>query len=231
MTTSSTSATIESLLSSAPPGQIDQLAQQLSRITTVSPDLVEKVKTSIAIFPSEISETDELSRGLHQELKVYQQEYYSHVDYKFSMSNDLKLTTHVERIDSKNFVSGSWRGDWQICVMDERSATIQGSIHIHVYYHEDCNVQLESHKAFNNNNALVVTSDTNLAKSIVTQIITFESTVMAEFDDLFLSMDDKLKAIRRVLPVMRTRVEWNVLAHRMVKKLEESSQTCGNAVG
>jgi hypothetical protein len=65
----------------------------------------------------------------------------------------------------------------------------------------------------------------NLAKSIKNQIATMEASVAAELEEMYDTMDDKLKALRRVLPIMRTRLDWNVLSHRMVKKLEESTST------
>ena len=219
---------MESLLSSAPPGQLESLIDELSTLTTVSPDLVAKMRAN-AHVSSEISLHHPFAPALEQELKLYQKEYYSQADFTFSIADDLKVSTCSERIDAKNCYAGSWRGDWKIAIVDETSATLQGSICIRVYCHEDCNVQLETTKVYDNP-ILVVASggdnknkNSNLAKSIQKKIATLESDVSAELDEMYASMDDKLKALRRVLPVMRTRLEWNVLAHRMVKKLEASS--------
>jgi hypothetical protein len=218
--------TLESLLSSAPPGQLDSLVEDLSTLMTVPSELVEKIKENAAVSV-EIS-NHPFAQSLGEELKSHQQEYYSHLDYKFSITGDdeesnFKLTTYAERIDTKNYHAGSWRGDWQIDMTSENSAVLTGSIHIHVYCHEDCNVQLETNKKYD---AIQITTTTtgsnnNLAKSIQTKICTLESDVAAELEEMYTGMDDKLKALRRVLPVMRRRLDWNVLSHRMVKNLEE----------
>ena len=213
---------MESLLASAPPGQLDSLIDELSTLTTVPPDLVEKIRANARVS-SEISLNHPLAAALEREFKAHQQEYYSLVDFTFSISDELQLSTCSERIDTKNCYAGSWRGNWKIIVLDETSATLQGSIHIRVYCHEDCNVQLETTKLHDTPMAVSCGDASNLAKSIRTKIATMESDIAAELDEIYVSMDEKLKALRRVLPVMRTRLEWNVLAHRMVKKLESST--------
>ncbi|KAI2497885.1 hypothetical protein MHU86_16623 [Fragilaria crotonensis] len=223
---------MESLLSSAPPGQLDNLIDEISTLTTISPDLVDKMKANAKVS-SEISLQHPLAPALEQELKLYQKEYYSQADFTFSITDDLNVSTYSERIDIKNCYAGSWRGDWKITIVNEptTSATLQGTIRIRVYCHEDCNVQLETIKVYDDPIVVVVSAGgdddkySTLAKSIRSKIATLESDVSAELDEMYTSMDDKLKALRRVLPVMRTRLEWNVLAHRMVKKLEASSTT------
>eukprot|EP00545_Synedropsis_sp_CCMP1620_P007742 CAMPEP_0119030014 /NCGR_PEP_ID=MMETSP1176-20130426/40816_1 /TAXON_ID=265551 /ORGANISM="Synedropsis recta cf, Strain CCMP1620" /LENGTH=225 /DNA_ID=CAMNT_0006986377 /DNA_START=12 /DNA_END=689 /DNA_ORIENTATION=+ len=219
--------TLESLLSSAPPGQLDGLVDNISTLSPVPADLVDKIKANSTVS-SEIC-NQELAQSLKQEWTAYQKEYYcnNNVDYTFSITGDqpksLVLSTLAQRIDVKNCHAGSWRGAWTIAMSDDGSAaTLQGSIHIHIYCHEDCNVQLESKKEYNDLN-VVQGKGGNLAKSIKNKIATVEANVAAELEEMYDSMDDKLKALRRILPIMRKRLDWNVLSHRMVKKLEETA--------
>lgn len=213
--------TLESLLAAAPPGQLDSLVSELSTLMTVPADLVQSIKAN-GSTSSEIG-SHPLAESLAKEFKLYQEEYYSQVDYKFSITGDLKVTTCSERIDVKNCYAGLWRGDWQINVLSDTDATLQGSILIHVYCHEASNVQLKTKKLYDHVQIRCSSSSANLAKAIQAKIATLESDVAAELNEMYTTMDDKLKALRRVLPVTRTRLEWNVLAHRMVKKLEEST--------
>lgn len=213
--------TLESLLSAAPPGQLDGLVKDLSSLTSVSPEIVDKVKQSCTVSPEVCSHA--LAEPLAKEFKAHQEAYYANVDYTLSIQqkseSQLLLTTYAERIDAKNCHAGSWKGVWIIDVTSD-SATLNGSIHIHAYCHEDSNVQMETTKPYEN---VTVQQGSNLAKSIKNKIATMESDVSAELEEMYDSMDEKLKALRRVLPIMRTRLEWNVLAHRMVKKLEETA--------
>jgi capping protein alpha len=220
------STTLASLLSSAPPGQLGGLVEDLSTVMTVPANLVEEIKAQSTVS-SEVASSD-WAQSLELEWKAYQNENYSGVDYTFSIvdgeNGALVLTTCAQRIDAKNYHAGSWRGDWTIAVESGSTATVTGTVHIHVYCHEDCNVQLETKKEFSKS-VDASKSGGNLAKSIKNQIATMEASVAAELEELYDTMDDKLKALRRVLPIMRTRLDWNVLSHRMVKKLEESTST------
>lgn len=214
--------TLESLLSAAPPGQLDGLIKDLSSLkTTVPPELAEKVKK--AASPSDEVCSHALAEPLAREFKTHEEAYYANVDYSVSIqqggdSQQLTLTTYAERIDTKNCHAASWRGVWTINVA-AAATTLSGSIHIHAYCHEDCNVQMETTKSYES----MAIQGTDLAKSIRNKIATLESDVAAELEEMYDSMDDKLRALRRVLPVMRTRLEWNVLSHRMAKKLEETA--------
>jgi capping protein (actin filament) muscle Z-line, alpha len=214
--------TLESVLASAPPGHLDSLVTELSTLMTVPTEVVQRIKANASIS-SEIG-SHPLAESLAKEFQLYQQEYYSQVDYKFSITGDLNVTTCSERIDVKNCYAGLWRGDWKINVLSDTDATLEGSILIHVYCHETCNVQLKTKKSYDSLQIRCSSSSSaSLAKAIQAKIATIESDVVAELDDMYHTMDEKLKALRRVLPVMRTRLEWNVLAHRMVKKLEETT--------
>lgn len=229
----STTATLETLLSSAPPGQLDGLVSDLSTLTPVPADLVQQIKTKSQIVSSDTSNSssstnDEqvLAKSLGEEWKAHQEKYYgsnSSIEHSFSIDSDnagVTLRTLVRRTDTKNCHAGAWRGEWNIS--SDGTVLQQGTIHIHVYCHEDCNVQLETTKEYKDI-AIVAKDGSVVAKAITNTIATLEANVTAELEEMYDTMNDKVKALRRVLPIMRTRLDWNVLAHRMVKKLEETA--------
>ena len=55
------------------------------------------------------------------------------------------------------------------------------------------------------------------AKSIVKQIQAWEDTeVMDKLTDMYERMNNEyLKSLRRVMPITRTKMDWNVMAHRV----------------
>jgi len=58
----------------------------------------------------------------------------------------------------------------------------------------------------------------------VKQIGDWEQEVVDSVAELYDSMGEKLKSLRRVMPVTRTKMEWNVLSHRMVKLLGDTKE-------
>jgi hypothetical protein len=201
---------LESLLSNAPPGERNNLIEAFAKLTTIPDDCLNQSTVSEEVCAE--------GQALADELKQYGKDYYRDADcYKVSVQNvnnssGLSFTTYAERVNVNNHLSASWRGDWTISGTD-----LKGSLKLHSYFAEDCNVQLELSKDYS------VTLKSADPKATVTKISTIESDLMAELKDLYLEMPDKLKALRRVLPVTKTRLEWNVLSHRMAKKLEETA--------
>ena len=206
---------MEYLLRSAPPGHLDTLVENLSVLEPVSPELVDTVKAEQTVSNDVCGHP--LAAALKEELDVYKSKFYSGkgVEYKFSITGDskLQLTTLASRIDSTNCHSGSWRGEWEI---DTANNKLEGVMIVHAFSHEDCNIQLQ-HKE------TVPSCDITDAKSIQNKISRSEASVQAKLEDLHSSMGEKLKSMRRILPVTRTRLDWNVLSHRMVKTLEETT--------
>jgi len=154
---------------------------------------------------------------LKTELDSYKSQLYSgkDIEYTFSITGDATFTikTLAVRVDINNCHAGSWRGDWKV---DTAGNTMEGAISVHAYSHEDCNVQLQHRETFS-------PKEISDAASIRKMISKSEEGVQIKLDDLYATLGEKLKALRRVLPVTRTRLDWNVLSHRMVRTLEETT--------
>lgn len=222
--------TLPSLLSLSPPGQVDKLAKDFSTLGLSLPhEEIEVIKNKTSITESGVVD-DPVAQAIQKELEMYRDEHYGSIDhYYFTVTKPekscneeiLQIATYAERIDETNFYSGSWRGEWTVRQTDDDFLLLEGSVQIHVYCHENSNVQLQTKKTFPKTN---IRYEEIPAKTVKKKIASFESEVQMDLrEDLFGKLDDKLKALRRVLPVMRTRMDWNVLSHRMVKKLEESA--------
>jgi F-actin capping protein alpha subunit len=240
---------LESLLASAPPGQLDNLIKDLSSLMTIPPEVLDSVKskTNHPSMTTRESLSTPLSQALYDEWMMDPKKVVkSNSDSSgggrtVTMTEDGHWILSTEWYDPKNAYAGLCQGHWIIrCDIpddsthqDYYSASIEGSIMIRVYCYEDANIQLEVKRDYPPipvPSVVGVSKDKddtdnwkNLACAIRKRIDIYEAELDAELEDVYNTMDDKLKALRRVLPVMRTRLEWNVLAHRMVKTLEETT--------
>lgn len=139
-----------------------------------------------------------------------------------AFARDGKLTVAVtgEKSNLKNFWSGRWTSLWTIVPSDD-SCTISGDIKLHAHYFEDGNLQLQSNKAAEQS-SLKFTSDEDLAQKVVAFIQEQESSLQSGLGDMYISMNSEtFRSMRRVMPITRTKMEWNVNAVRMVKQVRK----------
>lgn len=143
------------------------------------------------------------------------------------------ISTYAERIDLHNHHTGSWKGKYTIC---PSTGSFQGNISIVAHTFENGgNVQV--HSNITTCEELTIGSitcsptddETQLsawAKKVTRQIESLEDNeVMYKLEDMFRNMSNNyLKCLRRVMPITRTKMEWNVASHRMVKTLGEGHE-------
>jgi len=139
----------------------------------------------------------------------------------------LTIATYAERIDLHNHHAGSWKGDYTIC---PSTGSVSGNVTIHAHTFENGgNVQLHSNISLEAKNvgACLPTDDSDKqstwAKAVTRQIESWEDNdVMEGLSGMYESMGNSyLKSLRRVMPITRTKMEWNVMAHRVVHTLAE----------
>jgi len=111
-----------------------------------------------------------------------------------------------ERVNLRNYWSGNWISVWTVVLGDE--VTIDGSIKLRAHYFEDGNVQLQTTKVFP---AATLTVAGNLGKAVVAHIEDAESNLQSALEDMYTNMtDETFKAMRRVMPITRTKMKWNI---------------------
>ena len=142
-------------------------------------------------------------------------------------STTLTITTYAERIELNNHQAGSWTGQYIIC---PPTGSLHGDISVRAHTFENGgNVQLTSNISLNTtiSQTCSLSDESNKHSSwgsaVTRQIKSWEEMeVVNKLDILYESMGSVyLKRLRRVMPVTRTKMEWNVLAHRVAQTLKE----------
>ena len=132
-------------------------------------------------------------------------------------SPDGKITAVLsgQRLNLSNCWSGAWDSKWVVT----SSAVEKGDIRARAHYFEEGNMQLNTNKAVKDV-AVAGADDTAWAASVVKQIQGAEDETHKALEGMYLSMGEgMLKGMRRVMPVTRSKMEWNLGSIGVVKGL------------
>ena len=178
---------------------------------------------------------------LHEAVQLYLKEAYPSEDSGAAVCiqrSKLVVTMTGERTNLRNFWSGRITSTWTIessstegqldlsslslTESNKIDVTIVGDMKIHAHYFEDGNVQLQSHKQFPSKNVSILHPESDFGTSIVAHIRACETTLEQGLSDMYVNMNEEtFKQMRRLMPVTRNKMEWNINAVKMVRQIRK----------
>jgi len=128
-----------------------------------------------------------------------------------SSSHKITICISSSRFNPANYWNGRWRTAWTASYKPGGTITFTGTIKLNVHYYEDGNVQLNA--SFNKSVSLSAPSDPKaFAEAIVKQLTKLEQDYHSSLEQSYATMGDTtFKALRRVLPITRQRMDWDKL--------------------
>merc|ERR1712188_34547 len=117
-------------------------------------------------------------------------------------STTITICISSSRFNPNNFWNGRWRSVWT-CKVSGSNVSLEGNIRVSVHYYEDGNVQL-------NTDTKKTASCQAGADNIIKAIKRVEMEFQNALDQSYTTMGDTtFKALRRVLPITRQKIDWN----------------------
>mmetsp|Transcript_33863 Transcript_33863/g.41524 ORF Transcript_33863/g.41524 Transcript_33863/m.41524 type:complete len:247 (-) Transcript_33863:349-1089(-) len=230
------------LLLSSPPGQFDLILSDLRNVLTgtdssalpsLTPAWINTVRSEYqkrvhdpraATASDDAIPNNEFHASLKSAVEKYVRSNYSHrgvVSAHAVTAENGKYTVTIfsERISLANFNAGSWSSRW---IVDPINGSVSGgAVDVRAHCFENGNVQLRSLKEVT---GAKVTDP--VAANAVKKIKEWEEGVMAELEEMYEGVGDgMLKSFRRVLPLAKVKMDWDVNVHRFVKTLNETSES------
>mmetsp|Transcript_6968 Transcript_6968/g.13545 ORF Transcript_6968/g.13545 Transcript_6968/m.13545 type:complete len:287 (-) Transcript_6968:131-991(-) len=132
----------------------------------------------------------------------------------FSKGGKITVVISAEKVNLKNFWSGSWVSTWVL-----EGGNLTGTSKVRAHYFEEGNVQLQTSKTYG---PIPISSsdDAGVGKAVGEEISKAEQELHMSLGAMYVNMSEEtLKSMRRVMPVTRSKMEWNLAAHKMVKQL------------
>ena len=171
-----------------------------------------------------LSELESARAMIEAEVTAYTLNHYKHgICSVFSNIGEegksIIVCIEDHQFQPKNFWNGRWRSVWTVN-LEGGQAEVNGLLKVQVHYYEDGNVQLVSSKEIKE--GIAYSSEDGMARELVQIMETSESEYQSALSDNYQTMSDTtFKALRRQLPVTRTKIDWNkIVSYSIGKELK-----------
>jgi len=167
-----------------------------------------------------------LRAAVEAEVTIYALNHFKHgVSATFSKNTEdgkaIVACIEDHQFQPKNYWNGRWRSQWTLQI-DGTQAEVTGVLKVQVHYYEDGNVQLVTSKEVKETIALG--NDVEAAKELVRIMEESETEYQTAISENYQTMSDTtFKALRRQLPVTRTKIDWNkIVSYSIGKELKSN---------
>lgn len=170
--------------------------------------------------------------ALEKELTAYVSVHYKSAACSVFGSSDqgsvsLVACTEAHKFQPSNFWNARWRARWAVTFQPSaknETIEINGILKVQVHYYEDGNVQLVSHKEIKE--TITLGDNEQTAKNIVKVIEKAENDYQNAISENYQTMSETtFKALRRALPVTRSKIDWNKISSYKIANELKSSPT------
>jgi len=121
----------------------------------------------------------------------------------------IKVVVSGEKLNLRNYWSGNWRSTWTVEVRGTE-AFVSGNMKVRAHYFEDGNVQLQTSKDVPPTTASFADAS-QIGPAVADIIQQAESELQQGLEDMYSNMShETFKAMRRVMPITRTKMKWNI---------------------
>jgi len=157
--------------------------------------------------------------------EAYQAEHYPYGAIGvYGHGGKVIVAISASRFNPQNFVNGRWRSVWTISPGSKLELT--GTIRLLVHYYEDGNVQLNTEFS----KSLSAPGGGNLGEAVFKAIAKAEAEFQQALEVSYNTMSENtFKALRRVLPVTKNKVDWEKMkAYKVGGELGAQAARGGN---
>ncbi|KJE93269.1 F-actin capping protein beta subunit [Capsaspora owczarzaki ATCC 30864] len=163
--------------------------------------------------PGQKDAAETLRNAIDNAIRKYTENHYPDgVSAVFASTSGGQVTLAIciedHKFNPNNFWNGRWRSEWTATFASSGGpATLNGALKVQVHYYEDGNVQLQTNKDVSE--PITIGNPESAASAIIAVIEKAENEYQTAISENYSVMSDTtFKALRRVLPVTRSKIEW-----------------------